>query len=68
MKIGVIVGSIRKSRTAEKVAGWMKENIGEREGAEYEFIDLADYDLPLYDGAGMPMLMNKQYDNDEVTR
>ena len=27
MKIGVIVGSIRKSRTAEKVAGWMKENL-----------------------------------------
>lgn len=68
MKIGVIVGSIRKSRTAIKVADWMKENIGEREDAEYEFIDLADYDLPLYDGTGLPMLMNKQYDNDEVTR
>ena len=68
MKIGVIVGSIRKGRTAEKVADWMKETIGQREGAEYEFIDLADFELPLYDGAGMPMLMNKQYDNDEVTR
>lgn len=68
MKIGVIVGSIRKGRTAEKVAQWMKETIGEREGAEYEFIDLADFELPLYDGAGLPMLMNKQYDHDEVTR
>ena len=68
MKIGVIVGSIRKGRTAEKVADWMKENIGQREGVAYEFIDLADFELPLYDGAGLPMLMNKQYDNDEVTR
>lgn len=68
MKIGVIVGSIRKGRTAEKVATWMKENIGQREGFEYEFIELADFELPLYDGAGLPMLMNKRYDNDEVTR
>ena len=68
MKIGVIIGSIRKGRTAEKVAAWLRENIGEREGFEYEFIDLADFELPLYDGAGLPMLMNKQYDNPEVTR
>lgn len=36
MKVGVIIGSIRKGRTAEKVATWLRENIGEREGFEYE--------------------------------
>lgn len=68
MKIGVIVGSIRKGRTAEKVAAWMTETIGERGEFTYEVIDLADFDLPMYDGAGMPMLMDRQYDHPEVTR
>lgn len=68
MKIGVIVGSIRKGRTAEKVAAWVQEQVADRTGAEYQLIDLADFDLPMYDGAGMPMLMNREYDNDEVTR
>ena len=68
MKIGVIAGSIRKGRTAEKVASWVMEHLSSRDGAEYVLVDLADFDLPMYDGAGMPMLMNKQYDNPEVTR
>lgn len=68
MKIGVIVGSIRKGRTAEKVAGWVAQEVAGREGATYEFLDLAEYDLPMFDGAGMPMLMDRQYDNPEVTR
>ena len=67
MKIGVINGSIRSGRTSEAVTSWVMDNIGGREH-DYELIDLKDFDLPMYSGAGLPMRMDKQYDSPEVTR
>src|SRR5690625_6964024 len=47
LKIGIILGSVREGRNGEAVANWMYEFAKNKGGAEFELVDLADYDLPL---------------------
>ena len=49
LKIGIIIGSTRPGRNAEQVAKWYYEVAKERTDAEFELIDIADYNLPLLD-------------------
>ncbi|NLN15310.1 MAG: NAD(P)H-dependent oxidoreductase [Tissierellia bacterium] len=49
VKIGIIIGSTRPGRNAEAVAKWVYERAQKRTDAEFELIDIADYDLPLLD-------------------
>ncbi len=55
MKIGIISGSVREGNNAIKVSEWVYDFVTKRndEGAEYEIVDLADYQLPLL-GAQIP--------------
>ena len=48
-RIGIILGSTRPGRNGEAVARWVYDNASEREDAEYELVDIVDYDLPLLD-------------------
>ena len=48
-KIGVIIGSTRPGRNGEAVAKWVYENAKKRDDAEFELVDIADYNLPLLD-------------------
>jgi len=50
-KIGIIIGSTRPGRIGEQVAKWYYEIAKMRTDAEFELIDIADYDLPLLDEA-----------------
>ena len=61
MKIGVILGSIRKGRAGESVAKWVMDNAAGREGYEYELLDLADFRVPLLEAEMIPGAANKQY-------
>lgn len=47
-KIGIITGSTRPGRNSIKVAEWVKSIADGRGDAEYEIVDIADYNLPLY--------------------
>jgi len=47
-KIGIIMGSIREGLVNEDVAKWVKELADKFGGAEYELVDLKDYDLPMF--------------------
>ena len=49
MKIAVITGSTRPKRNNEAVARWVYELARKRTDAEFEFVDIKDYDLPLLD-------------------
>lgn len=49
MKIAIILGSTRPGRAGEAVAKWVHEIARMRSGAEYELVDIADYNLPLLD-------------------
>ena len=49
IKIGIIIGSTRPGRNAEAVAKWVYETTSKRNDAEFELVDIKDYNLPLLD-------------------
>lgn len=49
MKIAIILGSTRPGRTGEAVARWVYEIAKKRIDAEFEFVDIEDFNLPLLD-------------------
>ncbi|OCT13659.1 NADPH-dependent FMN reductase [Paenibacillus pectinilyticus] len=57
LKIGIILGSTRPGRRGEVIAQWIHEVASKRTDAEFEIVDLADFNLPLYDEPNPPMLM-----------
>jgi NAD(P)H-dependent FMN reductase len=48
-KIGIIIGSTRPNRVGKGVADWVYSIAKTRSDAEFELIDLVDYNLPLLD-------------------
>lgn len=48
-RIAVVVGSTRPNRLAPAVARWVLDVAAGRPGAVHELLDVADFDLPLYD-------------------
>ncbi|AJE32679.1 hypothetical protein B842_04130 [Corynebacterium humireducens NBRC 106098 = DSM 45392] len=67
MKIGIVIGSIREGRFGEGVGKWVTEIAQQREGVEYEVLDLKEFDVPLLTSATIPGAANKQYDDERVT-
>ena len=49
IKIAIIVGSTRPGRKALAVAQWVHELAQKRDDAEYEIVDIQDFNLPLLD-------------------
>ncbi|CDQ39169.1 MULTISPECIES: NADPH-dependent FMN reductase [Virgibacillus] len=49
IKIAIIIGSTRPGRNGEAVARWVHEIANRRSDAEFEIVDIAEYDLPLLD-------------------
>ena len=66
-KIAIITGSTRPGRINLGVAEWVTELAQQRNGgAEYELVDIADYNLPLLDEA-LPAAYG-QYSNEHTQR
>ena len=49
LRIGIIIGSTRPGRVGESVAKWVHEIARKRKDAEYELVDIKDFNLPLLD-------------------
>ena len=49
IKIAIILGSTRPGRNGEAVARWVYEIAKKRIDAEFEFVDIRDFSLPLLD-------------------
>ena len=49
LRIGIILGSTRPGRNGEAVAKWAFEIASKRTDAGFEYVDIADFDLPLLD-------------------
>jgi NAD(P)H-dependent FMN reductase len=49
LRIAIILGSTRPGRNGEAVAKWVHQIASGRSDAEFELIDLLDYNLPLLD-------------------
>ncbi|MET7425733.1 NAD(P)H-dependent oxidoreductase [Dactylosporangium sp. NPDC005555] len=63
-KIGIILGSTRPGRNGEAVAKWVYDIASRRSDAEFELVDLLDYNLPHLDEA-VPASMG-QYANEHT--
>ncbi|WP_458747401.1 NADPH-dependent FMN reductase [Candidatus Nitrosocosmicus sp. T] len=49
LRIAIIIGSTRPGRNGEAVSRWIYEIAKSRDDAEYELVDIKDYNLPLLD-------------------
>lgn len=49
LKIAIIIGSTRPGRNGEAVAKWVYEIAQKRGDAEFELVDIRDFNLPLLD-------------------
>lgn len=49
LKIAIIIGSTRPGRKAEAVARWVHDIATKRSDAEFELVDIQDFNLPLLD-------------------
>lgn len=66
MKIGNISGSTRPGRIGEAVAKWAYQNARQKTDADFELVDIANFDLPLLDEPAPPSL--GQYTKDHTKR
>jgi NAD(P)H-dependent FMN reductase len=63
-RIAIILGSTRPGRRGEAVAQWVYELASKRDDAEFELVDIADFDLPHLDEPLPPSLA--QYSNEHT--
>ena len=56
IKIAIIIGSTRPGRKADTVAKWVHGIAQKRGDADYEIVDIKDYNLPLLDEPVPPSL------------
>src|SRR2546428_2607695 len=56
LKIGIITGSTRPNRKSLDIAKWVLEAARKRSDAEYELVDIKDFELPLLDEPMPPSL------------
>ena len=56
LRVAVILGSTRPGRNGEAVAKWAYDVAKKRTDAEFEYVDIKDYELPLLDEPIPPSL------------
>src|SRR5438552_19077593 len=56
IKIAIIIGSTRPGRNGEAVAKWVYEVARKRKDAEFELVDIKDFNLPLLDEPVPPIM------------
>ncbi|MDQ3836422.1 MAG: NAD(P)H-dependent oxidoreductase [Thermoproteota archaeon] len=66
LKVAVILGSTRPGRNGEAVAKWVYDIAKKRTDAEFEYIDIQDYELPLLDEPNPPSLGKYSKDHTKI--
>ena len=66
IRVAIVSGSTRPGRNNEAVFRWAHEIASRRDDAEFEIVDIADYDLPLLDEPVPPSM--GQYQNAHTKR
>src|SRR5271165_5908786 len=66
MKLGIIVASTRPTRVGHLIGQWVHERAVEHGEFDIELLDLAKFNLPLYDEPKHPSL--QQYEHDHRKR
>src|SRR5437870_10005931 len=65
LRIGIILGSTRPGRNGEAVAKWVYQIAQKRSDAEFELVDIKDFNLPLLDEPIPPSM--DQYSKEHTT-
>ena len=65
LKIGIIIGSTRDGRLSPQVAEWTKSIADANAEAEFEIIDIKDYNLKEFNMLP-PGMLNREYNNEDV--
>lgn len=55
-RIAIVTGSVRPGRHSLTVAQWVKSIADKRPDAEFEVVDIADFQLPVWDEAAPPAM------------
>jgi NAD(P)H-dependent FMN reductase len=55
LRVGIIIGSTRPGRKSEAVAKWVYEIAQKRSDAEFELVDIKDFNLPVLDEPMSPI-------------
>lgn len=63
LKIAIVTGSTRPGRNNEAVARWVYGLARERKDAEFELVDIAEYNLPLLDEPVPPIFGQYTYEH-----
>lgn len=66
VKIGIIIGSTRDGRVSTQVAEWVMSFTEGRSDAEFELIDIKDYNFEEFNNMP-PGMLNRQYEDENVT-
>lgn len=67
VKIGIVTGSTRKARVNMQVAEWVKNFADKLDiDAEFEIVDILEYNFPMFNEDLPPAMVNKQYSTDTV--
>jgi|GEM_PF-85184 len=66
IKVGIVLGSTRPGRNGEAVARWTLDVAKRRTDAEFELVDLLDYNLPLLDEPMPPAMGNYTKEHTKV--
>jgi NAD(P)H-dependent FMN reductase len=54
MKLAIVIGAVRQNRQSPKMAKWVYNSVKEELGVEAEIVDLADFELPIFDEEASP--------------
>ncbi len=60
MKLGIVIGSVRKERVSDRVAKWVAKEAQNLPDTEVVMIDLLDYPMPFFDEAVSPQYNPKR--------
>jgi NAD(P)H-dependent FMN reductase len=66
IRIAIVTGSTRPGRNNEAVAHWVYEITKQRDDAEFELVDIADFNLPLLNEPVPPSLGQYSHDHSKT--
>ena len=66
--IAIVIGSTRPGRLGADVADWVARQAKDRSLADYEVLDVAEFDLDLLNEPTVPGAADRAYDNDKTRR
>jgi NAD(P)H-dependent FMN reductase len=66
LNVGMIVGSTRQNRFADRPVRWLLEGAAARDDLRLEVLDLREYRLPFFDEPAPPIYANGAYSRPEA--